>query len=147
MASSRRDFLKKGSLLALFSGIPLGLAERIVANETNSPSKALGLLEAGGLSQARFRRELNTSFVIKQGNKKVSVKLVGVNDLRRKQTGNLGKECFGLRFRGDHANSLKQNTYVIEHKNLGVFSFLLVPIGVNDKSAPYYEAIINHLHS
>lgn len=141
MASSRRDFLKKGSLVALFAGIPLGLAERIVANETSSPSKTLGL------SQAQFRRELNTSFVIKQGSKKVSVKLVGVNDLRREQTGNLGKECFGLRFRGDHANSLKQNTYVIEHKNLGVFSFLLVPIGVNDKSAPYYEAIINHLHS
>lgn len=141
MASSRRDFLKKGSLVALFAGIPLGFAEKIIAKETYTPSNTLGL------SQAEFRRELNTSFDIRFRNKKVSVKLVDVKDLRRKETRNSVKECFGLRFRGDHANSLKQNTYVIEHKNLGQFSFLLVPIGVNDKSAPYYEAIINRLHS
>jgi hypothetical protein len=141
MASSRRDFLKKGSLVALFAGIPLGFAEKIIAKETYTPSNTLGL------SQAEFRRELNTSFDIRFGNKKASVKLVDVKDLRRKGTRNSVKECFGLRFRGDHANSLNQNTYVIEHKNLGQFSLLLVPIGVNDKSAPYYEAIINRLHS
>ena len=141
MASSRRDFLKKGSLVALFAGIPLGFAEKIIAKETHTPSNALGL------SQADFRRELNTSFDIRQGNKKVSVKLVRVKDLQRKESRDSGKECFGLQFRGNNSNSLKQNTYVIEHKNLGQFSFLLVPIGVNDKSAPYYEAIINRLHS
>lgn len=142
MATSRRDFLKKGSLVALVAGVPLSLAEKIVAkaNETDTPSK-------NGLSQAQFRRQLNTSFLIKSGHRKISVKLVAVNDLRRKESLNSGRECFGLRFRGDHSNSLKQNTYVIEHKNLGEFSFLLVPIGVNDKSAPYYEAIINHLRS
>ena len=141
MASSRRGFLKKGSLVVLAAGVPMGLVEKIVARGTDTPSKTLGLTEA------EFRRELNTSFVVKQGTRKISVKLVAVNDIRRKETRKLDKECFALRFRGNHANFLKQNTYVIEHKNLGEFSFLLVPIGVNDKSAPYYEAIINHVNA
>lgn len=141
MATSRRDFLKKGSLVALVAGVPMGLAEKIVARATDTPSKTLGL------TQAEFRRELNTSFAVKQGTRKISVKLIAVNDTRRKETRKLGKECFALRFRGNHSDFLKQNTYVIEHKNLGEFSFLLVPIGVNDKSAPYYEAIINHVNA
>lgn len=141
MASSRRDFLKKGSLVALVAGVPMGLADKIVAKGTDTPSKTLEL------TQAEFRRELNTNFLIKQGTRKISVKLTAVNDIRRKEARKLSKECFALRFRGDHSNFLKQNTYLLEHKNLGEFSFLLVPIGVNDKSAPYYEAIINHANA
>lgn len=141
MATSRRDFLKKGSLVALVAGVPLGIAEKIVATEINvTPSKN------SGLTLAAFERQLNTTFSI-HGRRKTSVKLVAVDDLRRKGTRAQGKECFGLQFRGSYPNALKQNTYVIEHEKLGVFSFLLVPIGMKDKDAPYYEAIINHLHS
>ena len=140
MGNSRRDFLKKSSLVALAAGVPLGLAEKVVATEIAASSKALGL------SQAEFERQLNTTFVIKKGNQEIPVKLIAVDDLRP-NTKVAGTECFGLRFRGSHSNRLKQETYSIGHRKLGEFSFLLVPIGMKDKSAPYYEAIINHLHS
>lgn len=140
MTSSRRDFLTKGSLVALVGGLPLGLAEKIVANETGS---ALG---ARGLSQAAFERQLNTDFLIKTGDQKIRVKLVAVDDLRRDKKSAIGKECYGLTFHGDTSNRLAQDTYLIEHKELGVFSFLLVPIGMTGKR-PQYEAVINHVTS
>ena len=140
MTTSRRDFLRKGSLLALVAGAPLGLAEKVIASEIKSPTEALGF------SEAEFKRQLNTSFVIKDGTRKVPVKLIAVDDWRRKESLKNGKECFGLRFRGSHANRFKQNTYAIEHKSLGSFSLLLVPIGLNDER-PQYEAIINHVNS
>lgn len=139
MATSRRDFLRKGSLVALVAGVPLGLAEKIAGRETVSSSVALGL------SQAAFKGQLNTRFLINEGTRKVVVKLVAVDDLRRGETFARGKEAFSLLFRGNQENVLNQNTYLIEHERLGVFSFLLVPIMTRDKRAPYYEAIINHL--
>jgi hypothetical protein len=139
MTSSRRDFLKKGSLVALVGGLPLGLAEKIVANETGSASGARGL------SQAAFERQLNTEFLIKTGDQKIRVKLAAVDDLRRDKKSN-GKECYGLRFHGDTSHRLTQDTYLIEHKELGVFSFLLVPIGMTS-NRPQYEAVINHVTS
>ncbi len=138
MTTSRRDFLRKGSLVALVGGLPLGFAEKILANGIGSVSEPVGL------SQTAFQRQLNTDFLINKGAQKIRVKLVGVDDLRRDKNSAKGKECFGLTFRGDNSNSLAQNTYLIEHKELGVFSFLLVPVGM-PSSRPQYEAIINHV--
>jgi hypothetical protein len=56
-------------------------------------------------------------------------------------------EGFSLMFRGNRSKVLQQATYVIEHHKLGQFSFLVVPIMREDKSAIYYEAVINRLHS
>jgi hypothetical protein len=139
MGTSRRDFLKKGSLVALVAGVPVTLAEKVAASEMAAPSAAFGLTKAAFLAQ------LNTNFVINDGSAKVRLKLVDVDDLPRRGA-SAQKEAFSLVFRGDHANPLKQSTYLIEHEKLGLFSFLVVPVLRKKKSALYYEAIINRLH-
>jgi hypothetical protein len=140
MSTSRRDFIKKGSLVALVAGVPLGLAERALARETLASPAGLGL------SKAAFMAQLNSEFLINASSEKRKVKLVAVEDLHHAGAFGNGKEGFSLLFRGDQTSMLKQNTYLIEHGRLGTFSFLLVPIRTADKSAHHYEAIINHLH-
>ena len=139
MGTSRRDFLKKGSLVALAAGVPAGLAARVAASEAAPPSVAFGLTKAAFLAQ------LNTNFLINEGSSKVKVKLVEVADLPRRGAGS-HKEAFSLMFRGDEAAALKQNTYLIEHEKLGLFSFLIVPVMRRKKGVANYEAIINRLH-
>lgn len=143
MSTSRRDFLKKGSLVALAAGIPLSVAGKVLGKEALASSKAL---ESLGLSKAAFKAQLNTEFLVNDGSAKRKVRLFAVEDLYQSNKFGNGKEGFSLLFRGDQTSRLVQNTYLIEHAQLGSFSFLLVPILTRDKSAPQYEAIINHLH-
>ena len=139
MSSSRREFLKRGMLTALAAGVPLALTE-----------KAFGMGKTStvtGFSMASFKSPLGTSFLVNHGASKVKIKLVDVaNFASRKQTA-AGKEGFSLLFRGPQETSLKQDTYLIEHEQLGMFSFLIVPVGTKDTRGPRYEAVINRLHS
>jgi len=139
MGTSRRDFIKKGSLMALVAGVPLSLVERTAASENTSASVAFGL------NKAAFLAQLNSTFLVHEGASKVAVRLVDVTDLPRRGA-SARKEAFSLLFKGDKATALEQNTYLIEHEKLGLFSFLVVPIMSKDKSARHYEAIINHLN-
>ena len=136
MSSSRREFLKRGTFVALAAGFPLALTE-----------KAFGTTKStAGLNMTSFKSQLGTSFLINHQASKVKVELVDVSDFAsRKQTA-AGKEGFSLLFRGPQEATLTQDTYLIEHEQLGVFSFLVVPVGKN-KRAPHYEAVINRLHS
>ena len=139
MKSSRREFLKRGTLGALAAGVPLGLGEKVFARNTATSNTAT-------LNMAAFRSQLGTSFTITDETAKVKVKLVDVtNFASRKQTA-AGKEGFSLLFRGPQDNILKQNTYLIEHAELGMLSFLIVPVGTRDTRSPHYEAIINRLN-
>lgn len=140
MSTSRRDFLKKGSLVALVAGVPLSLAERVLGNQPLASSAGLGL------SKAAFMAQLNTEFLISEPNAKRKVKLVAVEDLLQTNQFGDGKEGFSLLFRADQTSTMKQDTYLIEHARLGAFSFLLVPVRTADKKMFHYEAIINHLH-
>ena|ERR1700730_2769035 len=137
MATSRRNFLRSGSLVAFAAGIPLASLERVLGYERNANT-------IPGLTRKNFARYLNTNFIIHHAQSKVSVRLIEVENLRAATPYG---EAFCLLFRGDHSTALTQNTYVIEHPELGRFSFLLVPIGSRDKSAVFYEAIINRLHA
>lgn len=139
MSTSRRDFLKKGSLVALVTAVPRGLAEKALAGQL-APSGGLGL------SKAAFTAELNTDFFVNDPSGICKVKLVAVEDLRRTGEFGNGKEGFSLLFKGGRTPFMKQDTYLIEHARLGAFSFLLVPMRTTDKNAFLYEAIINHLH-
>ena len=139
MKSSRREFLKRGTLGALAAGVPLSLTEKVSARGTTTSTTAV-------LNMAAFKSQLGTSFTINDEVAKVKVKLVDVTSFgSRKQTA-AGKEGFSLLFRGPQDNILKQNTYLIEHAQLGMLSFLIVPVGTRDTRSPYYEAIINRLH-
>lgn len=138
MIASRRDFLKKGALVALAAGVPLSQARQAAGHTAPIAPATLGL------TKAAFESQLHTQFLVNKGSGRVAVKLVSVSDL----TGGgrfAGKEGFSLMFRGE-ANALEQSTYAIEHQKLGLFSFLIVPVMGSRGNTQYYEAVINHLH-
>jgi hypothetical protein len=139
MGTSRRNFLKNGSLVALVMGLPVSLAHGAAGREN------IAGFEDFDLNKAAFLSQLKTDFLITQGGSTVTVKLVDVSDLPRRGASGVG-EGFSLVFQGNRSKALKQNTYEIEHDSLGNFSFLLVPIMSKDKSALYYEAVINRLY-
>lgn len=140
MSSSRREFLKRGTFVALAAGVPLALTEKAFGMGTTKSTVA-------GLNLESFKSQLGTRFLINHQASKVKFTLVGVaNFASRKQTA-AGKEGFSLLFRGPQETALEQDTYLIEHEQLGMFSFLVVPVGTKDTRAPHYEAVINRLHS
>jgi hypothetical protein len=95
---------------------------------------------------AAFKSQLGTTFSINNDAAKVKVKLVDVANFASRKQVAAGKEGFSLLFRGPQDNVLQQNTYLIEHAELGMLSFLIVPVGTRDTRSPYYEAIINRLN-
>ena len=140
MRSSRREFLKRGTFVALTAGIPLALSETAFGMGSANSKPA-------GLNMASFKSQLGTSFLMNHQASKVKMTLVAVaNFASRKQTA-AGKEGFSLLFRGPKETTLEQDTYVIEHEELGMFSFLVVPVRTKDMRTPHYEAVINRLHS
>src|SRR5262245_22327646 len=132
MTSSRREFLKRGTWIALAAGIPLSLAEKASGFGINPSSGE------SGLTKAAFESLLNTKYLVNHEASKVNLTLVDVTDLTSHKENRAGKEGFSLIFRGSPDNTLKQNTYLIEHEKLGMFSFLIVPIGTKDERVPYY---------
>ena len=137
MSRSRREFLKRGMFVALAAGVPLTLTEK---------ASGMGNTTVAGLNMASFKSQLNTNFTINHQASKVKMTLVDVTDFASRKQAAAGKEGFSLIFRGPKA-TLKQDTYLIEHEQLGMFSFLIVPVGTKDTRVPHYEAVINRLHS
>ena len=138
MSSSRRAFLKQGTLVALAAGIPLALTEK---------TSGMGTSTTTGLTFAAFRSQVGTSFVINHETGKVKATLVDVNSFASRQQTAAGKEGFTLLFRAPVDTAFKQDTYRIEHEKLGLFSFLMVPANTSDKRAAFYAVVINRLHS
>ena len=140
MKSSRREFLKRGTLVALAAGVPLALTENALGmGHAKSTADCLNL--------ESFESQLGTSFLINHEASKVKTKLVNVTNFASEKQAAAGKEGFSLLFRGPKEATLKQGTYLIEHEELGRFSFLVVPVGTKDTRAAHYEAVINRLHS
>ena len=138
MSSSRREFLKRGMFGALAAGVPLALTEKAFG---------MGTSTAAGLNMESFKAQLGTNFVVNHEASKVKMTLVDVTNFASRKQIAAGKEGFSLLFRGPKETALKQDTYVIEHEELGLFSFLVVPVGTKDTRAPRYEAVINRLQS
>ncbi|HEY8188703.1 MAG TPA: twin-arginine translocation signal domain-containing protein [Pyrinomonadaceae bacterium] len=139
--TSRRKFLKQGTLGALAAGLTLGLGEKITGRTAWAASNRML-----GLNRAAFASQLHTTFVIHDGTRRVPLELIEVTDLGSKKTGVGQREAFALVLRGDNATPLEQDTYAIKHEKLGVFSFLMVPIGLRNKNSLHYEININRLH-
>ena len=140
MSSSRREFLKRGTLVALAAGVPLVLSKKVSGMEEGGSSSE------SDLSLADFKAQLDTTFVLNHQASKVRIKLVNVADLASPKQTASGKECFSLMFRGPQGTRLKQNTYLIEHEKLGTFSFLMVPMRSKDARGQHYEAVVNRLY-
>ena len=138
MSTSRRNFIKRSTMVALATGVPLTVAERLSASAASSAAPADNVL-----AKSAFEGELNTNFTITANRSKVVVKLVEVQDLGDQAL--RSTEAFSLMFRGDANKALSQDTYVIEHDRLGTFSFLLVPMRRDNRDRTRYEAVINRL--
>ena len=138
MSTSRRSFLKKGTVIALAAGVPVSFAKDVIAESlVSAPTPT-------HLKKKDFEACLNTQFVVMNAGNRVKTRLVEVSDLPRpKQNISVDKEGFSLLFRSERTHSLNQNSYVIEHEKLGRFSFLLVPAKEKDQSGNYYVATIN----
>ena len=52
-------------------------------------------------------------------------------------------DSFSLFFRGDVTLALQQDTYSFEHARIGRLAMFIVPIGCDDHSHSYYEAVFN----
>jgi hypothetical protein len=138
MATSRRNFLRVGTLCALGAGIP--------AVVSSAAAKSLG--KTSGLANYRiqtFRPYLNTKFQIQGGPKQnIEVVLEKITDLKAssKNPSKIGgKESFSLLFKDTESTTrLAQRTYTIEHCNGEQFTLFIVPISKADSG--YYEAVI-----
>jgi len=140
MKSSRREFLKRGTLGALAAGVPLGLSLKADGMTTATPT-------AAGMGLAAFKAQLGTTFTINNQAGKVKTTLVDVTSFASRRQAAAGKEGFSLLFHGPRDTTLQQNTYLIEHEKLGMLSFLIVPVlQTKEKRGPYYEAVINRLN-
>ena len=155
MVVSRRGFLKRGSLLALFAGSSLGFAQGVFGRDTYSEyhgSSQKDLIPNSNkpaqfiFTKATFLPYVDTVFrIYPDSSNALTTTLVSVGDIGpvpdRKVA---GRDCFVLKFRGPQ--SLPQNTYRIEHGKLGRFQLFLVPAGKNKKGV-YYQAVINRLNA
>lgn len=142
MATSRREFLKKGSLIALAAAVSPSLVREVCGSGSVTPVNA-----GVDLTKAAFVAQLNTQFRISHDSGPVLVNLVEVSDLVSRKGVCPGKEGFSLLFRGSRATALNQSTYRIEHEELGTFSLLIVPMRSSDSHAKSYEAVVNRLYS
>ena len=153
MVVSRRSFIKRGSLLVLTAGVSLGWADSIYGRANGSRSAIEGNLPltndtpAFNYKKATFSPHVNTIFRVHYPNasKVVTTTLISITDVGpRPDRTEEGRECFVLKFRG--TETIRQNTYSIEHAVLGRFDLFLTPAGQN-KQGVYTEAVINRLNA
>src|SRR5215470_13155479 len=122
MSTSRRNFLKKSSIGLVCAGIPASLASTTmgsVLNPINGPT------ERREFSKALFTPYLNTTFRIHAGLAPVDLKLKTITDHKangkRSHRGPYS-ESFSLLFASEsEAINLSQETFVVEHPELGRF--------------------------
>lgn len=98
------------------------------------------------LQQATFASLLHTRFTFKAGESAaVSLELVEVSEARTSGR-NKVTESFSIVFRGPNDAMLAQDSYEVEHPELGSFPLFITAIG-QDAEGYYYQAIFNRLRA
>lgn len=152
MVVSRRSFIKRGSLLVLTAGVSLGFADRVYGRDAESSPTHDNLTATDNTpapfnyAKATFSPHVGTIFRVYYPNSSyaVTTTLISISDIGPKpDRTQAGRECFVLKFRG--TETLRQNTYQVEHAVLGRFDLFLTPAGKN-KQGVYHEAVINRLN-
>ena len=132
MSTSRRNFLKRSSVGLICAGIPAGLARTAMGSELNANEE-----QPLKFTRAMFAPYLNTTFRIHVGLAPVDLKLKKITDLKStaKHPHRIaGSESFSLLFANKNKNvNLSQETFTVEHPELGRFSLFLVPVGKPDE--------------
>ncbi len=139
--ATRRDFMKMGGL-ATVAGMTPGLVSQALATTEEGLFKVPSTIETSFYSGETFEPFLNEAFEFtnKTIKRPVSLKLVDLQE-RTYQ----GHTAFGAKtkstsliFEGRKGQRIPQDLYRVDHKTLGSFSVLLVPI-TNEKNC--YEVI------
>ena len=142
MSTSRRRFLKSGTMLALAAGVSGGLNTAL-----NVSARELSFGSLSPLTKSSFEPNLNSTFLIRaDGSQSFKLKLAEIADLKRYKKGKAitaNKEGFSLLF--DGPSGIPQNTYSFNHDKMGKFDLLLVPIERRKKKGHSYEVVINRL--
>jgi hypothetical protein len=96
----------------------------------------LSSLDADGIEP-----HVGTDFTLADRPEHASLKLTGVRRTgRRHEEG--AREGFALDFTGEGADPMPQDTYELQHAELGELAIFLVPVGV-DAEGVRYEAVFS----
>lgn len=159
MKLSRRSFLETGSKLGLAAAFSGGFSA-IAFGQTSSQSLGSGvgatipkeILEDTlyKITRTMFADNLRTKFTLSlNGVKLTDVTLVEVIDLNPpfvRGDGTDPRECFSVVFEGPRTLPLRQNTYTLEHSELGTFQLVLVPGDLSRRPRLHYGAVINRVY-
>jgi len=158
MVVSRRDFMKRGTLVVLATGATLSIPDLAFGQQTGTGRPGQVKTQTvpsqsrpdplNHLTKAAYEANLNTVFRIPLGaSKAVGLTLIEVTNMGPVPDKTVaGQECFALKFSGPRGRPLSQGTYRMEHAALGRFDLFIVP-GGKDKKGLYYQAVINRLNS
>lgn len=157
MAISRRHFLKAGTMVGLSAALPLSALEVMAGQQRQV--EPVGSTLAGrtrleitrSLTKELFAAHLNTKFRVKMGASEiVEIELIKVSEInlasRTVSLETSRQDCFAVLFRGPRETSLRQNTYQMEHGQIGQFDLFIVPAGT-DEGGQLYQATFNRLRN
>lgn len=96
------------------------------------------------LTEANFTKYLNTVFRVKvSAPQPVELNLVEVKGYAGGANDQSGMERFSLFFNGPADLQLPQQTYHLEHEQLGSLDIFLVPVAHSERGF-HYEAVFNY---
>lgn len=155
MAVSRRRFVQVGSMFGL---VTLFTKDIALGQQAGAPLKTgVGYAIPKEvysdplfyMTRQDFAAHLKTAFKVSLGRVQlVTMTLVATEDhnpsfVNTKGTSN--RECFALTFSGPSSLPLGQNTYTMEHQQIGRFQLLIVPGTKQGAPSILYTAIINRV--
>jgi len=94
------------------------------------------------LTEEEFSKHLNTKFRV-VNEEPIELELTEVKGYLSKAHEQTGMERFSAFFRGPADRYLRQQTYSMEHEQMGAFELFLVPVS-RDESGLRYEAVFNY---
>jgi hypothetical protein len=99
--------------------------------------------DVSSLSRTTFTRQLHHRFsILPASSSPIDVRLISVRDLQ--VSSGSREQCFSILFRGTRKRQLPQDTYMINHREIGTFQLLLVPVG-ESRTGRFYEAVFNRI--
>jgi hypothetical protein len=153
MSLTRRTFLRRGSVAALFVGLSLPSLVTALAQNAGSGAPSNRSNEYFTVPQeakrdrvfyfnkSTFEPHLDTDFVVEGGFNTTTLRLVEIEDCGEpKRDG----ECFSLMFRADRELTDVRTIHVFEHAALGKFNLFVSPTKkLSESRSLYYVAVIN----
>lgn len=139
---TRRKFI--GTAVA--AGAVAASGANVIGQIASIATNAAGKDSLSKLGWYAFLPFVNTDFTFGQGANAVVLRLVDISDSRPlgSKSRNTGQENFVLKFTGPGRSPLKDNTYQVNHFNLGDFDLFITAAGQQGR-LNVYTAVINRV--